>query len=91
MDELNAPTAKSPLSVGGILLIAIGAFLLLVPGGCALVGVASTLMFMTSRAANGAPAGLTVVALAISGLLALLAALGFWLVRAGWRRRRAQE
>ena len=78
------PQPKKPISAGGIALIAIGAFLLLVPGGCALFGFASAIATFLDKSPGAGSIGIVILVISIA--LALIAYIGLRLIRAGRQR-----
>ncbi len=82
----SAPSPAPPLSAGGIAMIIFGGLLLLFPGGCSLIfSIMALAEKMSSRPDQY---GFATLALVASSIGFLIAALGFWLIRAGLRRRR---
>ena len=58
----EAQIKACPLTAGGVILIAVGAFLLLVPGGCALFGFFGALMTLTEKSSNSSAVAAVIAA-----------------------------
>ena len=86
MIDINpGPGGGPPRTAGGLALILIGGLLLLFPGGCSLVFMVIALLEkMSSRPDQY---GFVTLTLIVSSAGFLVAALGYWMLRLGLRRR----
>ena len=88
-DTSSDQPSKPPLTAGGIFMVLFGGLLMLGPGGCSLFfGAASILEKLSGRRDQY---GLADFFLVVSAIGLLVAALGFWLIRVGLRRRNARS
>jgi len=81
--------SDAPLTAGGVTMLLIGLVLIGLPGGCSLLFTGGILLDMLTRGPSpGGGLDLTGAVLSFSGVGFAFAALGIWLLRAGWRRRK---
>ena len=81
--------SDAPLTAGGVIMLLIGLVLVGLPGGCSLLFTGGILVDILTRGPSpGGGLDLTSAVLGLSAVGFALATLGFWLMWAGWRRRK---
>ena len=81
--------SDAPMTAGGVTMLLIGLVLVGLPGGCSLLFTGGILIdIMTRGPTTGGGLDLTSAVFGFSAVGFAFAALGIWLMWAGWRRRK---